>query len=65
MTLVIQDEVVRVDSVADRNTSVVEALAYFPEYECRYIIWDVDVEVKEGREYSKVSSLQVCLAFKF
>ena len=56
MVLVIKDDQITIEKIAKRKTNIEEAYTYFPETECRYIIWDVeDNSVNSKRPVSKVS----------
>ena len=57
MTLIIKENQVTIDAVADRDTDILGALRYFPEYECRYVVWDVELPVEDGYSSRPVSKV--------
>lgn len=42
LTLAIVNQRIVVDEIGDRSVSVEDGFDYFPQNECRYVIWDVD-----------------------
>lgn len=49
LTINSEDGEIQVEEVADRDTSVEEALTFFKENVCRFIIWDVDDKKSEAK----------------
>eukprot|EP00511_Aplanochytrium_stocchinoi_P005665 CAMPEP_0204830226 /NCGR_PEP_ID=MMETSP1346-20131115/8410_1 /ASSEMBLY_ACC=CAM_ASM_000771 /TAXON_ID=215587 /ORGANISM="Aplanochytrium stocchinoi, Strain GSBS06" /LENGTH=152 /DNA_ID=CAMNT_0051960385 /DNA_START=202 /DNA_END=657 /DNA_ORIENTATION=- len=61
MVLVIKDDQITIEKIAKRKTNIEEAYGYFPETECRYIIWDVeDNSVNSKRPVSKLYFFTWC-----